>query len=88
MKKYEITFKWKIRDTRKADIYRVGQTTFLVEASSKEKAINQVIECAEHLPSWEFERNGIDLEDYRNKPYCSVFYMTHISKILSIKKAQ
>ena len=72
----------------KADAYRVGQTTFVVEATSKEKAINQVIEIAEHLPSWEYEKNGIDLDDYREKPYCSYFYMTHISKILSIKKAQ
>ena len=88
MKKYEITIEWKIRDTRKADIYRVGQTTFIVEAPSKEKAINQVIEIAERLPSWEFERNGIDLEDYKEKPYCTFYYMTHISKILSIKKAQ
>ena len=88
MKKYEIAIEWKIRDTRKADIYRVGQTTFIVEAPSKEKAINQVIEAAESIPSWEYKKNGIDLEDYREKPYCSYFYMTHLSKILSIKKAQ
>ena len=88
MKKYEIKFEWKIRDTRKADIYRVGQTTFIVTAPSKEKAINQIIEVSEHIPSWEYEKNDIDLEDYREKPYCSYFYMTHISKIISIKKAQ
>lgn len=85
-KKYFIEFEWEIRDTRNVyGGYRTGRTSLAVEASNRVEAINHVINFASSIPTWEVEKNGIDLEDYRNKPYCSYFYITAISKVLSIK---
>ena len=86
MKKYEIEIGWEIRDTR--DItggYYTGISTLVVEASCREMALNSAINFARDIPSWEFERNGIDLEQYRDAKYCRYYYITMISKVLTIK---
>ena len=87
MKKYSIDFEWEIRDTR--DItggFMVGRSSLLVEASSKESAINAAIDFARSLPSWEFRRNNIDLENYREGKICRYYYLTMIKKIIVIKQ--
>ena len=89
MKKFEITIGWEIRDTR--DItggYYTGISTLVVEASRREMALNSAIDFARHLPSSEFERNGIDLEQYRDAKYCRYYYITMISKVLTIKEVK
>ena len=89
MKKVEIQLGWEIRDTR--DItggYYTGISTLVVEASKKEMALNSAIDFARNLPSWELERNGIDVEQYRDAKYCRYYYITMISKVLTIKEVK
>ena len=83
MKEFKISFEWTIKDTRIGG-YRKGISTYTVKAKNKIDAINQVIEIAKHLPSWEFEQNEINLEDYREFPKCTYYYETALSKILYI----
>ena len=84
MKKYLIEIEWKITDTRK-DTYRLGVSSLLVGAKSKEMAINSAIDFCDNLPSWEFERNQIDLNDYRNGDICRYLYRTQITRIIRCK---
>ena len=87
MKRFEIKIEWEIRDTRDVTgSYRTGTSSLVVEASKKEKVINSAINFARSIPSWEFERNGIDLEQYREGKICTYYYMTMLSKVLSIKQ--
>ena len=86
MKKYEIKFEWEIRDTRDiTGAFRTGTSTLVVKASSKEVALTCAIDFARDIPSWEFERNGIDLKEYKDDKFCRYYYLTMISKIISIK---
>ena len=89
MKRYEIKLGWEIRDSR--DIhggYYKGVSTLVVSASNKVLAINKAIEFASRIPSSELERNGIDLEQYREKPYCTYYHFTNIAGIYSIKEVK
>lgn len=89
MKKYQITILWEIHDKRNMDGgYKTGVSTLIAKNSSRELAINSAIDFAKNLPSWEFERNGIDLEEYRVYPFCTYYYMTMISRILTIEEVE
>ena len=86
MKKYELTIEWEIHDTRNATgSFRTGTSKLLVECKSSKEAMNHAIDFARSIPSWELERNNIDVEEYREYPNCSYFYFTQISKVLSMK---
>jgi len=78
-----ITFEWEITDTRTGG-FRTGITKFATHAKNKIEAINDAISFATHLPSAEIERNGIDLEEYREYPVCSYYYETRLTKILKV----
>ena len=88
MKQYLVKFEWKISDSRNANgAYRTGVSQFQIGAKSKIDAINIAIECAQHLPSWEFERNEIDMNEYReNEKSCSIYYTTTLTKIINVKE--
>ena len=86
LKKYEVTLEWSIKDTR--DInggWYEGTSIFVAKAKTKMGAINQAISFAGHLPLWEFERNGINLEQYREGNICRYHYMTQVSRIINVK---
>ena len=84
---YRIKFEWIIRDTRNiSGGYRYGTSTLEVYASNKVEAINRAIEFCENLPSWEFGRNNINIEDYRDGKYCRYCYLTQINRILEVEK--
>ena len=83
-KNYEVKFEWEVKDTR-TGVFRTGTSTLVVNAKNKLDALNQTIACAGHMPSWEFERNNINLEEYREFPICTYHYETMISKIISVK---
>ena len=86
MKKYEVTLEWSIKDTR--DInggYYEGTSILVTNSANKVDAINQAISFAGQLPSWEFERNGINLEQYREGNICRYYYMTQVSRIINVK---
>lgn len=81
-----ITIEWIIKDTRKRNPgYRTGFTKLQVRCKTYVDAMNYAIQFAENLPKWEFEKNGIDLENYRNYPECCYYYETKLSKIISIE---
>ena len=83
---YQIDFEWKIQDTRDAACsYKTGTSCLIVKASNKEDAINHAIDFAQSLPSWEFIRNSIDIEEYREGKICRYYYSTQILKILKVK---
>ena len=84
MKNYEVKFEWEARDTRTGG-FRTGTSTLVVNAKSKVDALNQTISCARSMPSWEFERNNINYEDYRDGKYCTYHCETMLSKIISVK---
>ena len=87
MKNYLIEVEWKIEDKR--DLtggWRNGVSSLYVKSKSKEDAINTAIDFCENIPSWEFDRNQINLEDYRESPKsCRYFYRTQITKVLRCK---
>lgn len=85
--KKKITIEWEIHDTRNMfGGYRTGTSTIIFVSDKRTKdAINQVINFANNIPSWEFERNNIDLEAYREGNTCTYHYMTMLSKIISIE---
>ena len=89
MTKYEIKFGWEIRDTRnEVGGFRTGTSKLIVTAKNKEEVINQAIFFADHVPSWELLENNIDVEEYREGRICTYHYMTKISHVIYIKKAQ
>lgn len=84
--KKRIELEWEIHDTRnEVPGYRTGKSTLIVKAKSYADAMNAAINFAKNLPSWELERNNIDLEEYREYPVCRYYYETKLSKILKIK---
>lgn len=84
-----ITIEWEIHDTRKMNEgCRVGVSTLAIKTRDTAKAINAVIDFAGNLPSWEFERNDIDLEEYREGKTCRYHYTTKLTKILKIETAK
>lgn len=88
-KTYEMRLQWQVRDTR--DIhggYRVGESNMRMTTSSKEDLINSAINFCENLPSWEFERNHIDTEEYRDGKWCRYFYLTSLLRVLEIKEVK
>ena len=86
--KLVIKLEWEIHDTRNVNGgFKTGTSTLrLPDADSYADAMNAAIRFAKFLPSWEFERNGIDLEEYREFPYCTYYYETNLTKILKIEK--
>ena len=89
MKKYLIEFEWKIEDTRdKFSGFGTGVSSLIVEEKSKEEAFNRAIDVAQHIPSWEFNRNGIDIKEYRESNTCTYHYSTQITKVLRIKEVR
>ena len=84
MKSYQVKFEWTIRNTKTRG-FRHGTSTLVLYAKNKIHAINQAITCAESMPSWEFERNNIDLQDYREGKTCTYHYETMLSKIISVE---
>ena len=84
-----ITIEWIIKDTRQRNpAYRTGISKIQVKCKSYADAINYAIQFADNLPKWEFERNGIDLENYSNYPECRYYYETKLSKIISIEDVE
>lgn len=84
-----MTIEWEIHDTRKPNGgYRTGTSKLMTKAKNLVDAINTAINFASNLPSWEFERNDIDLEDYREYPKCTYYYSTKLSKILKIENVK
>ena len=82
--KRQITIEWKIQDTRKMDlgVYQLGTSTFITESKD---AINDAIVFASHIPTWEFERNRIDLNEYRDEKISAYHYITMISRIVKVE---
>lgn len=84
-----ITIEWEIHDTRDmTGGYRTGISKIEVKVKSYIDAINIAIDFADSVPSWEFERNGIDLKDYREGKICRYYYATKLSKILKIENVK
>lgn len=82
-----ITLEWEIHDTR--DVvggYRTGTSRLQVKAKNTIEAVNDVIRFAEHLPSWELERNNINEKEYIDG--CQPHYTTRLSKILKIENVE
>ena len=79
-----ITFEWEIYDTRDMGGFRTGTSTLELDAVNNTDAINAVIRFCESVPSWEFERNGINLEEYREGRTCCYHYFTKLSKVITI----
>ena len=87
MKKYRITIEWKIWNTQDENRgYFVGISTLVTEASSYVQLMNIAIDFCHSIPSWEFERNHIDLNEYKDKKYCTYHYRTEITSISKIEK--
>ncbi len=84
-----ITLEWEIHDTRDmGGGYRTGISKLQVQTKSYVEAINQAIRFASNLPSWELDRNNIDLEQYREGKICRYYYKTKLSKILKIENVK
>ena len=85
-----IKVEWEIRDTRDMlTCYRTGTSTIKANVKNNVEAANIAIDFCTHLPSWELERNNINLQQYReNEKSCRYYYSTKLSKIISIRKAQ
>ena len=81
-KNYTIEFEWMI-ERKDRPGFRTGTTTFKTTAKNKIEVMNLAIEFAKSIPSWEFERNDIDIERYLDG--CRIMYTTQITKVLSIK---
>lgn len=87
--KKTLTIEWEIHDTRKENGgYWIGTSKLTVKAKSYAELMSAAINFANALPSWEFERNNIDLEEYREGKNCRYHYRTEISKILKIEDAE
>ena len=83
-----ITFEWIIYDSRKGlgCGFSTGTSTLEVTAKNYAEVMNHVISFCESVPSWEFKRNNIDLEQYReDAKSCRYFYHTQLLSIISIK---
>lgn len=84
-----MTIEWEIHDTRKPNGgFKTGTSKLMVKTKSIADAINKAISFASNLPSWEFERNNIDLEEYREYPICTYYYTTKLSRILKIENVK
>ena len=84
-----ITIEWNIKDTRQRNpSYRTGISKIQVKCKSYVDAMNYAIQFAENLPKWEFERNGINLEEYTNYPECRYYYETKLSRIINIENVK
>lgn len=84
-----IEIEWQIHDTRPDHPgFRTGKSTLICDTKSVEEAISNAISFAESLPDWEFTKNNIDLEEYREYLICRYYHETKLSKIISIKKFQ
>ena len=90
MKTYEVEIEWTIHDTRDPykTCYMTGTSKFRTKANNKLDVMNQAIEFANDIPSWDFEKNNIDLEKYRVYPVCTYYYRTQLSKVIYIKTAK
>ena len=81
-----LTIEWKIYDTREENgAYRTGVSKIELKARGYKEVLNAAISFADEIPSWELERNNIDIEDYREKPYCCYHYGTKLTRILKIE---
>ena len=78
-KSYTIEFEWKI-ERKDRPGFRTGTTTLKTTAKNKIEVVNAAIEFATWLPDWEYERNNINLKEYKFGNYT-----TQITKVLSIK---
>lgn len=87
-----ITLEWELRDRRNMNAgcgYRTGISHLIASGKSYNDLINTAIWFASHLPSWEYERNNIDLEEYRGENgSCCYYNETKLSKILKIEDAK
>ena len=77
---YLIEFEWKITRTDEG-WFNIGKSCFKMKAKSKLEIINAAIEFAEQLPSWEYERNGVDIKRFIKD--CRVMYTTQLTKIVN-----
>lgn len=88
-KKYTLTIEWRIEDTRSNTYgFFTGTSILQVEVRTITEAMNDAISFCEHIPHWEFKRNNIDLEQYREGNSCTVNYRTQLNKILSIEASK
>lgn len=84
-----ITIEWEIHDTRNLNGgFKTGVSKLEVKAKGYEEIINAAINFADNLPSWELEKNGINLEEYKEGKICRYYYATKLSKILKIENAK
>ena len=87
-KTYEMEIEWEIRDTRyEIKGFRTGISKLKVQGSIQQ-AVNSAIDFCKYLPSWEIERNEIDLNEYREGKSCRYYHETNIREILSIKEVK
>ena len=81
-----ITLEWEIHDKKNMNGgYKTGISKLIASGKSYADLMNAAIDFASHLPSWEYESNNIDLEEYREYPTCTYYYETKLSKILKIE---
>ena len=82
-----ITLEWEIHDSRNMNGgYRTGISKLVASGKSYADLINAAIDFANELPSWEYESNDIDLEEYRGENgSCCYYNETKLSKILKIE---
>ena len=81
-KSYLVEFEWKIERTDKCG-FRTGTSRFIATCNNKIEAINHAIEFSQNIPSWEFERNEIDLKRYVDD--CRGMYKTQLTRIIQVK---
>lgn len=84
-KKFTVEVKWRITHTKKG-FFQFGTTKYLLEAKNKLEAINQTIHLVNDKSiGWlEFDRNNIDMNDYREYPLCTYYYNIKVEKILNV----
>lgn len=88
MKKYKVTFEWRIQDKKEIGGFRVGTSRLWMQAKNIEDAINEVLFFAENVPDYEISNNGINTDDYKDGNSCVVNYRTTLNKIIKIERVK
>ena len=88
MKNYRIVFEWEIHHTDKVSGFRTGRSTLECKANNYVEIMNHIIDFTSMIPSWEFERNNIDLQEYRPSKLCCYYYRTQLSKVIKIEEIE
>lgn len=87
LKLFKVEFEWEIHDTRKGYFgYKEGKSTIQVNTYDELGVINYAITFCEYIPSYELERNNIDIEEFREGNTCSYHYYTKLKIINKVER--